>query len=1268
MSVKILSEGDENMSDNLITKTPYTSPDALRTFLQLSKQMYDQYTKESYGFKDSNGLQYVGTVKNFGSEMLIESQKMMMNRPPFDFHYMNQIFSYFFQLKKSDFIDTYEQQNMMAAYIKPNTMTSNHTYQLKFTNATEVYILRAEADGDFYTRKSKFIKTYDNPILLIDDSENPLYIDQPSNGDHHAVYYFALNSMTESFIDSYEDGTMITIDLRDYAELPFIWICSTLDEYDPVIRWIGNVDRNGNPLLTIGTGGQHRIELYPYIYGEDNIPASDPDGVWYVKAYGEFYKQPQAKEKNYSVDVTKIEFLRFTGDPFHIPPTDVQTITWDAIYTKITLVNMEPDWVFHTPVEGDYDYDGATYNNPTYALIPLEYFTQNISTETNPNPACIPMFHVIFSNNYFLPFEKSITRMRSGIHIDYTSDHSDHSVIKKYGVVYNLCDFDGLPPYYNYNMDRLIHHAHVELYTIRDDVNRPNLAATKKQTAAIIIDSAVPQNDINDIIDDMEPVIIYSYDRAYVSDESKIVSTVNYLSNIAYVSDNHFGDHTMAQFQNNKQFVYHGNRRFSLGMISYDPEMEFGRGYLISNDSTKYENNASAKYPKPESTVARICDIPTSFAQLQNISGIAPTLVIDEKYTRQTAAFTNDEWNKLWNQTRTDQYVLQSTRYNYLPTIETFVNEFDVSSFITQCGKSVIAKSTIRFGSDEYTVSIANGGSNYDVDDEFGFNIGGLFFLGIVDTVDSGAIATFHFTLDPSIPGNESLQPVDIPMMNFDSRVSSFPLNTVSGNGEGASLTWEIDSTVWEQHIPSRSIDPTKANIFTYVWDPARYGVCIVAYDPEVDNWDFNHRIQLTGELDLGNMYYDPTSSYEFRKIWSNVMEYNNLVYQKMISEYETSELSSKNYIFPADVIVDRIVDGTDLSISISNAGLNTWNSFLGIVPTDDLTGYYVLRWNYSAMTSVDNEDTNLVFPSRSNLSVSSYDGSWSGMVFTMEYDKPVPFMYDIMHTTQDTYHHNESVNILSKSVPRKLSDILTLSETDGYPSNAKKLYESNILQYNLYRFDHFAIKDKRDSIRETLESYPIEVLSEKIQSRYGDAMLPYITCPIHEYIVGAPYQTDMIVKQSNTNVVYRATRPFMASSFTDDVQNGNLVYAGTDTRKQDLINYYMSNYYEDSVYDIADVSLFKEKNESITTIPDDKPIGGYVPLIDTFHENVVFGSVHEKAEPLFVFRVDNDSISDLSTFRMYDGTVDISEYTLLILNSQLYTFRNGAWQLYYQS
>jgi hypothetical protein len=159
-----------------------------------------------------------------------------------------------------------------------------------------------------------------------------------------------------------------------------------------------------------------------------------------------------------------------------------------------------------------------------------------------------------------------------------------------------------------------------------------------------------------------------------------------------------------------------------------------------------------------------------------------------------------------------------------------------------------------------------------------------------------------------------------------------------------------------------------------------------------------------------------------------------------------------------------------------------------------------------------------------------------------------------------------------------------------------------------------------------------------------------------------------MIVKQLNADVVYRATRPFMASSFTDDVQNGNLVYAGTDTRKQDLINYYMSNYYEDSVYDIADVLLFKEKNESITTSPDDKPIGGYVPLIDTFHENVVFGSVHEKAEPLFVFRVDNDSISDLSTFRMYDRTVDISEYTLLILNAQLYTFRNGAWQLYYQS
>ncbi len=60
------------MNDVLRMKTPMASPDSIRALLQLSKQRYNLYTKRNVGYTDIDGLQYVGTIENFGSEMLLE--------------------------------------------------------------------------------------------------------------------------------------------------------------------------------------------------------------------------------------------------------------------------------------------------------------------------------------------------------------------------------------------------------------------------------------------------------------------------------------------------------------------------------------------------------------------------------------------------------------------------------------------------------------------------------------------------------------------------------------------------------------------------------------------------------------------------------------------------------------------------------------------------------------------------------------------------------------------------------------------------------------------------------------------------------------------------------------------------------------------------------------------------------------------------------------------------------------------------------------------
>lgn len=86
------------------------------------------------------------------------------------------------------------------------------------------------------------------------------------------------------------------------------------------------------------------------------------------------------------------------------------------------------------------------------------------------------------------------------------------------------------------------------------------------------------------------------------------------------------------------------------------PTEEIGRVYVLSNDDIEYHNNAKLKNPKPARTMARICDIPTSVTQLSNIHGIAPVSVVDKKYVRTEAPFTENDLYRLYNGVR-DRWV-----------------------------------------------------------------------------------------------------------------------------------------------------------------------------------------------------------------------------------------------------------------------------------------------------------------------------------------------------------------------------------------------------------------------------------------------------------------------------------------------------------------------------------------------------------------------------------------------------------------------------------
>jgi hypothetical protein len=84
---------------------------------------------------------------------------------------------------------------------------------------------------------------------------------------------------------------------------------------------------------------------------------------------------------------------------------------------------------------------------------------------------------------------------------------------------------------------------------------------------------------------------------------------------------------------------------------------QFGRIYYVGNDPAVFTSNLDGHLPGR--ALARICDIPTSFTQLQNIHDYAPTYVVDVEYNRTESPYEEDEQLKVW-----DEYVPEWVRSN----------------------------------------------------------------------------------------------------------------------------------------------------------------------------------------------------------------------------------------------------------------------------------------------------------------------------------------------------------------------------------------------------------------------------------------------------------------------------------------------------------------------------------------------------------------------------------------------------------------------------
>ena len=1385
-------KGGIDVSDVLRMLTPQASPDSLRAFLHASKNFYNLYTKRYFGHTDIDGLKYVGTFENFGSEMLFETRKLRMNRPPIEVVRPSEYLSYYFNIAASNFINTYNQQNMVVATLKKDVLLPNHKYTIRFNKVSSTCILRAKAYSNQGVQLSAFQMTYENPIIIIDDeTEIELFVQkrENQNDDCHVTWYIQFDEVYNDLFEKKEDefgDRYIEADLSKFIDIPTFMFCLKDMRMLPEVQFHGIIDHTevGNkdwtmthPLLEFGTDGNDITRLYPCVY-ELNVPKVFQTGYWMLYVHGDFFSVDPNDNRNMTTSIHEIAYVHYQ-DGANVPDFEYR-LTYDEQYVRISfLETLKHDdgtprntlgWNFKKPTEGDPEYDGMTYHNPIYAYIELDTFAQNQHIFPDETKNYIPAFVVSFKDKYFHPYETLINNMDVGIHIDFTSDFSDHSVSKKFGVAHDLYEFDGLPKYYTYYMDRTIHHSHIELFAIRDDANERNQHAMDRQTSGLIIDSGVPVNDYSEITDDMQPVIVYDEPQSlrYKTLTEHIVSDINYLSDIVGIDGNHFADiHTPGheeEYADLPRFIYHGNRHFSTGMIDFDPDMEYARVFVLSNDPITYENNALAKNPKAERTFARICDIPSSFVQLEHIPNQSPTIIIDDQYVRQPASFNESLFNRLWNGIHSQSFLIGHYKPSSTPGVAPMVWIGDISllkrvsdtgTVINQCGYVPTPQRTISLSDinnvDGITISP---GQSYKINDTFGFNIGGIFIKGIVDEVDhDGGIVRFRLTQNNTIPDQEWTFPdIDIPISNFNGSITYFQTDALSGNGSGANIKIEIPQSLvdfTEIQKRNRTIEPDIA--YSYIWRPNDMaGVCIIEYDFLNHRWDEGHIIQLTGDLDVGDIYYENTMNMDKRTI-SSVMLYNNLINRNFevdqfiehINGKKSISLQVKKSYFnqndPDDISIEDLISDLNIEQKVSNTGMNAYHSFISVVPTNDRQQYTVLTWMYDMNASYiesNRGNGNLMFPKFSGMHVDSYDNSISSIKFnTNNLGHVIPFMYDRMHTTLESYTIDEKIRLTDQE-PIKLSSMIP-TNIDDYPTDIVDPHNGSMLSFNLYRFTDIDLinamknysmslwdKDTDELMNIIIEKFGYDNIISKYydyeekeyivnnEYREGD-LLVYHSIPYVVYAENTTYATNTIVMEygtrkiyrvlkgyvsatsamagdltpieydvrhgylsyigikptQNTDFTYNVIKAFKATTIDADLADGKIVYIGPSAKRQAAVNYLMENYRQEEILYREKLRLYKQSGEQLTVDQTD-PIGGFVPLMDIFHENVsVNGSRKMKVDPLYVFKIDKTMDQyDLNKFRLFDHNIDISEKSLLIIKQsdgsyKKFVFHNNKWE-----
>ena len=1210
------------MSDRVIEKTFIMEPDSLRQFLKMNKKLYDLHTNKNYGLDDTGGIKYAGTVENFGSEILIESNKLRLKKPPIQSLNISSVLGFYFNLQFYEELDDYTdcyvyqnlnrfyKQNLVCGLLQSSRLINGYSYSIIYNDIELVFHLGSESTSDDNVKRMAFFKTTVPPVLRVVDNDNNtidtnLTIDDGSGVD--TIYYFPINLMTIDLLDMrYPDNNVInqivsngtfTININNHmhANTPYVWFCVDRFRHLPDFVLNNNSGYSNRTLLTPGMDGHGVMHLYPSAGLHPCVPtAVTQEGyTWWLKVYGDFsYDMSTASRRITSGEVKYIEYLYDSV----VNPTDEpleifrKIITYDDTFCKVSLnMNHNIAWSFRYPQEGEYDYNPENEIPIGYAYAPLFTFDRNETTISsaiiNNNKVLLPGFDVNFDDRKYIDyFEQKMNREVSGIHVDYTTDYSENGINKIRGIIHGLGKFDGLPKYYN-EWDCETHRPHVELYSIRDSIFNNN-NPMNRQTSGLIIDAGVPQNDIKGIGKGSSVSISY-IDNGIFDTIRESESPVNWLTDLGYHGDNIFTWTGDIKYINDAKFIYHNNGVFSLGVQGFDPELEIGRVFAITNDPITYENNELVSDSKPATTLARICDIPTSFVQLINIKNVSPTYALDPYYTRMNACWDAEQEELLWNK-RTPTFVEYDNKrvfdvHDNLDAIissEYMVEHYSImTNFNRYLDMTHPDQATYETN---YSFGLSNPGTGYEDNDEFNVIIGGINFRGVYHTATSSSWVTMNAR------ESETLMNIG----NIPSADSYWKITAVTGNGVDAIVRLSINPIVWEDlHIKRDGINPDvyalKLDNLNRIW----------AWKFNGSNWIQDHL--LTGEEYVFNYYFNEIGEHypPHSLTTKNVMLYNQFL--PAFNNFQPLPSPRRNDFYNA------IDSSLDITSDLSSHLLNLDETFY-IIYDDTEVNHNVAeyRLNRSSEESQYYMDRKLLPEFHTINSFYAYEPVCKLTCNTMYTDdlvkQPDVFVYNPFKNVK--YDSNEYV--------------------------CNELFISNKLDYTL--------KDVLDE--------------EWFAGNY-----------LTRNLYGKKYSNDVMVYNRQREYYMTWNR----SNLLDYIQNINtnadpILFEGSESEytKDMLVDYIMERIYPSYR---SNVMMIAQQGTDYTTIHD---IGGYNSIQERSYDKCRTSGGTVTSYPSNIYKIDfiND-ISELNDFRMYDDLGnDISRYCIIMINNTLYVFNQNKW------